>query len=422
MSHSNNMLIEDINFSKKGNKLVLSASVQFRGQMPEIMYFATDVENSHYIAADASPFLAAVLLPCMKTGEDIFVRGVVSQKLLDNTKKIMALVSNWNIGLQKTNIYVQFIQTEKVKTLGKHEGRTRSASFFSAGVDSFYTYLKHKGDISDFILVHGFDVPLANKAFFKEVKATVKKIATKQQVHPIFIETNLADIIERKLVWDFAHGGALAAVGLFLRKGIQTVYIAGAVKKNELFPYGTHPQLDKLWSTETTRFIHDGNEHNRLGKITSVIAKSEIALENVRVCTQNFKGKYNCSQCFKCLSTMIMLTCAGAQHDAKTFIWPIDLERIKNMYYDYSLSYNIQGESSLRVLRKQHSEPALQEAIAYSLEKSKHPKLKRVITKYVAHLDQTYLDRKIYQFIFKMNKNEDRSSLFKLVYKLGVLK
>ena len=416
------MLIEDIKLSKQGNKLVLSASVQFRGQLPEVMYFATDAENIHSIAVDASPFLAAVLLPCMKTGDDIFVRGIVSQKLLSNTKKIMELVSSWNIGLRKTNIYVEYLKTEKVKHLGKNPRKTRKASFFSAGVDSFYTYLKHQNDITDFILVHGFDVPLANKAFFKDVKATVKKIATKENVHPIFVETNLADIIERKLIWDFAHGGALAAVGLFLRKGIQTVYIAGAVKKNELFPYGTHPQLDKLWSTEITKFVHDGNEHSRLGKITSSIAKSELALDNIRVCTQNFKGKYNCSQCFKCLSTMIMITCAGAQNDAKTFNWPIDLQRVKNMFYDYSLAYNIQGEASLHYLRKQHAEPQLQEAIAYSLEKSKHPKLKRIISKYIAHLDQTYFDRKIYQFVFKLNQNEDRSNLFKLFYRLGVLK
>ena len=119
---------------------------------------------------------------------------------------------------------------------------------------------------------------------------------------------------------------------------------------------------------------------------------------------------------------MIMLTIAGAKNDAKTFGWPIDLQRVRNMYYDYSLMYNIQGEANLRALRKHHAEPALQAAIAESLEKSKHPKLKRVITRYIAYLDQTYFDRKIYQFIFKMNKNEDRSNLFKFFYRLGVLK
>jgi hypothetical protein len=415
------MLIEDIKLTKKGRKLVLSALVQFRGQLPEVMYFATDEENAHYITADASPFLAAVLLPCMKTGEDIFVRGVVSDKFFRNTRKIMELVSKWDIGLQKTNMYVEFVKTEKVKKFGRKARHARNASFFSAGVDSFYTYLKHP-DISDFILVHGFDVPLANKAFFKEVKSTVKKIANKTGVHPLFVETNVAVIIERKLVWDFAHGGALAAVGLFLRKQIQTIYIAGAVKKNELFPYGTHPKLDKLWSTETTKFVHDGNEHNRLGKITTSISKSELALDSLRVCTQNFKGTYNCSRCYKCLTTMIMLTCAGAQNDVKTFTRPLDLRLVRNMYYDYSLAYNKQGEMSLHFLRKQQKEPALQEAIAYSLEKSKHPKLKRIVTRYIAQIDQTYLDRRIYQFVFKMNKNEDRNNIFKLIYRLGILK
>lgn len=420
------MLIEDVKLSKEGKKLVLSASVQFRGQLPEVMYFATDVGNAHYVAADASPFLAAVLLPSMKTGEPVFVNGLVSQQLLSNTHKIMKLVAKWNVGLKEVPIYASRTERVTVKKFGKKQKRI--ASFFSAGVDSFYTYLKHpstssgSNSITDFILVHGFDVPLENKAFFKTVKATVAKIADEVHVHPIFVETNLADIVERKLIWDFAHGGALAAVALFLSKQLETIYIAGAVRKDELFPYGTHPELDKLWSTETTTFIHDGTEHNRLGKITEVIAKSELALNNIRVCTQNFKGKYNCSHCFKCLSTMIMLTCAGAQNEAKTFTWPVDLEHVRNMYYDYNFGYNTQGEANLKALREQNTANDLQEAIAYSLEKSKHPKLTRVLSKYIAYIDQTYLDRRIYQFIFKMNKNQDRSNLFKLFYRFGVLK
>ena len=420
------MLIQDIKLSKNGKKIVLSASVQFRGQNPETMYFATDVENKSYIASDASPFLAAVLLPSMKTGEPIFIKGIVSKKLLGNTQKIMKLVEGWHIGLQTVDIYAEYVESEKVKNFDKKPRMSRNASFFSAGVDSFYTYLKHNnktsGKITDFILVHGFDIPLENNTFFKQVKKSVQQIAEQENIRPLIVETNIADIIERKLLWDFAHGGALAAVALFLRKNIQTIYIAGAVSKKELFPYGTHPKLDKLWSTETTHFVHDGTEYNRLGKITQVISKSELALDNLRVCTQNFKGKYNCSKCYKCLTTMIMLTCAGADREAKTFAWPLNLQAVKNMYYDYSLFYNQQGESNLKLLRQQKRERALQEAIAYSLEKSKKPKITRIISKYIAAWDQNSNDRRLYQFVFKVSKSHDRNIIFKLFHQYGIIK
>ena len=392
------MQVNNISIHSESNNIIVSANVEFRNGKPEKMYFSTDQENQSLVSADYSPFLAAVLLPCMKTGEDITIEGSVSKKLLENTNKIMDLVESWNVGLKKVKI--QAGTALRIKPKGS---QTEIASFFSAGVDSFYTYLKHKNKtdkITNLILVHGFDIPLSNKSFFAETRQTVEKIAEEEKVKAVIVETNAGEIIEKKLIWDFAHGGALAAVGLFLGK-LDSIFIPAGLREDEIFPYGTHPDLDKLWSTENTTFVHDGTEHNRLGKIMNSVGKSDLALKYLRVCSQNIKGKYNCSRCYKCLQTMIELVCADSFDKAKTFD-KLDLNSVRKMYYDYALKYNLQGEANLAVLKQQNREPELQKAIEYSLEQSKKTKLTKKLYNSIAYLDRRYNNRRLYMSVIKL--------------------
>lgn len=383
------------------------------------MYFSTDLKNQPSISADYSPFLTAILLPCMKTGEDICIEGAVSKKLLENAEKIMDLIESWNIGLKKVKIQVSEIAPATAKNT-----KLETASFFSAGVDSFYTYLKHKtkqDKIKSFILVHGFDIPLTNKNLFSQTRQVVEKIAKEEKIKAVFVETNTGEIIEKYLIWDFAHGGALAAVGLFLGQEFKNIFIPAGLRKDEVFPYGTHPDLDKLWSTEKTEFIHDGTEYNRLGKILNVVSKSDLALRYLRVCSQNIKGKYNCSKCYKCLQTMIELVCANALYQAKTFD-KLDLKAVRNMYYDYKLNYNLQGEANLKILKKEKREFELQKTIEYSLDQSKKKRLNKKLFEAIASFDQRYNKRRLYKYVFTMNKNQDRNTLFKTLGKIGALK
>lgn len=409
------MKITNILLSKNEDYVILSADVVFDGSQPETMYFRTDKKNEKFIVPDASSFLAAVLLPCMKEKEDIFIEGSISKKLSENTNEIMKLVEKWNIGLDKV----------KISALEKKEDSTHPSSvacFFSAGVDSFYTYLKNRNDITHLLFVHGFDIPLENIALFADVREKLLEIAKIEKKELITIETNAAEILEKRLVWDFSHGGVLAAVGLLLRGGLKTVYISSAVRRDELFPYGTHPNLDKLWSSETLNFVHFGSEYNRLEKVVHSVSKSDLALSYLHVCAQNRKGKYNCSKCYKCLMTMIELICTGSFDRAKTFDHPIDLQAVRNMYYDYKLLYNLQGEANLKLLREQNREPELQRAIEESLEKSKSPSFAKKVSRLIAQFDQKYNDRRFYRFVFKINNSGDRNIFFKILSKGGFLK
>jgi hypothetical protein len=422
------MVISNKKLQKTKYLITFSAEVAFNGNKAEIIYFETDIKNQSIISADYSPFLAAVLLPCMKTGEDIVIEGPVSKQLLHNTEKIMKLVEGWNVGLKKVNIisHPGFVSgsnatTKKMLKQVQHD-KKRVGVFFSAGVDSFYSYLKNKRKITDLILVHGFDVPLQNILLFGTVEENVKSVAKEESKNLIIVKTNIAEIVEKYLVWDFAHGGALAAVGLFLSKELGEIYISGAVRRDKLFPYGTHPDLDKLWSTENQTLIHEGSEYCRLEKVMNKVGKSPLALRHLHVCTQNIKGKYNCSKCFKCMTTMIELVCADVLDKSSTFDRKIDLNSVRKMHYDYSLLYNILGEASFEELKKQNREPELQIAIAESLAKSKRMKLSKKIANAVGVWDQKYNKRRLYRWLFRTSKNQDRNLIFKFLLRIGVFK
>ena len=89
-----------------------------------------------YIHHDASPFAAALLLPSMKQGEDLVIEGSISAQLYRGMHAIMQEVLKWDIGLQPIKIEADALVADPPRP-------QRSASFFSGGVDSFYTYLKH---------------------------------------------------------------------------------------------------------------------------------------------------------------------------------------------------------------------------------------------------------------------------------------
>jgi hypothetical protein len=126
---------------------------------------------------------------------------------------IMQEVLTWDIGLQPIKIEADTLVADPPRP-------QKSASFFSGGVDSFYTYLKHKADpaeadrIGSFILVNGFDINRHNTRLWDRALENIKAIAEADQVELVVVRSNIQGLVEPILLWDYTHGGCLAAVGL----------------------------------------------------------------------------------------------------------------------------------------------------------------------------------------------------------------
>ena len=265
----------------------------------------------------------------------------------------------------------------------------RSASFFSGGVDSFYTYLKHTTDpiekdrIDSFLLVNGFDINQHNTQLWDRTLENIKSIAEADKVELIVVRSNIQGLVEPVLLWDYTHGGCLAAVGLFLRGAFHQIYIPSTHSVAEQIPWGSNLALDGHWSTERTTFIHDGTEATRIEKVIWQIARSPLALEHLRVCFANERGAYNCGKCDKCLRTMINLYVAGVLEKSSTFPHHIDPDLVAAIPTIPGEHGGIFHTENLRALQDKNLAPELQRAISTSMSNAVviKPSRKAVIRK-----------------------------------------
>ena len=182
---------------------------------------------------------------------------------------------------------------------------------FSLGVDSFYSCFFAEPSPDLLILAGGFDIPLARRDVLSAMCDSVAEVARATGRDWTMIETDLrAHRLFRKLPWDFSHGGAVAFLGHVLQDRIGTLLISSSYDNDHLGPYGSHPDLDPLWSSSRLNVLHIGHEVTRLGKLRRLVnhpqARSLIQ-RHLRVCWENPSTGGNCGYCHKCVMTRIGL-------------------------------------------------------------------------------------------------------------------
>jgi hypothetical protein len=411
------MLISNLIIEEKNDVTRISADIDdFR------LWF--HVPNLYKVSGSADAFLAAALLPAMKQGEEIDIdsKMTVSHRLLQNIHVLQEIFHSWNP--KELKIVAINAKGSPARTLN-----SGVVSFFSGGVDSTYTFLKRRNEISHFIFMHGFDffisktdelkfsrgdiidlgqfaqrlvLPrnpidafiknklspttlhalnlyessglnpsqlegglvndlntiLAGHSIYEKTRfGSVKlRLATKEMLDQKLSEVNTACLnkllledacsqeLSRNHTGDFStaikrntdfmqyydkilvpiehnhyafgyrynlsrnlsFGSCLASVALLL--GFASAYIPASYSYSQLFPLGSHPLTDPLWSNEGTEIIHDGCEAKRTDKL-AMISGCEPALKNLRVCFNDINN--NCGKCSKCLRTMTSLELMG---------------------------------------------------------------------------------------------------------------
>ena len=283
-------------------------------------------------ARNGDPFLAALLLPAMRVGERLHLDAPVSPKLLAAVPRLLETYAAFDPESARVPVEAA-ARTEPLPTDGKP---SRVGLFFSMGVDSSYSLLKnqrdHPGDgdtVTHLISLHGIDVDHDgwNEKFPPRILASLERVAreTGKTLTPVI--TNVRKVGARLAPWTMLHGGALASVALALGCGLRTVFVASSASYDAIYPWGTHPLLDPLWSTEELTVVHDGCEADLAAKMALVI-QSPLVMATLRVCP-GFGNGYNCGRCMKCMRTMIALLHTGALDRCQTLPHEIDAEALR---------------------------------------------------------------------------------------------
>jgi hypothetical protein len=109
------------------------------------------VPNNYPVSRAGDPFLAAALLPAMLKNEKLEINPSmpVSPKLLKNLQMLQEIHHCWN----PTFKIIPIIAT----TSPSGPLNAGTMSFFSGGVDSTYTFLKHLTELTHVVFIQGFD-------------------------------------------------------------------------------------------------------------------------------------------------------------------------------------------------------------------------------------------------------------------------
>jgi hypothetical protein len=349
----NSATIGEPSLTAENGRWTLSAEVCIGGAK-QVVWYRTAAGP---LACGPEPFLAAALLPTSRLGAPLRVHGAVSPRLLANLPTILGVFHSWDSGYHQIPVVAQ------AGTPGEPV-RPATACFFSGGVDSFYTLLKHQHDITTIIFIHGFDISLDRARLRELVSQKIQHVATSLGKTLIEVETNVKQLREPYVSWEDYHGAALASVALALAPHCNRIYVAASRSYGDLSPWGSHPIVDPLWSTDSVAIVHDGCEATRLEK-TQRIVESAVVRRTLRVCWESPNDEYNCGRCRKCLFAKARLRAIGALERVRTFDADLDLRALERLPLD---SPPVETTDLYRHVVRTGTDPALARALRHYLD------------------------------------------------------
>ena len=263
------------------------------------------------------------LLAAMRTGSILRVEGALSATFLQGVQQY---IRRFTASFPEFSVVE--VRPDSILHDQKVEPTGRCASFFSGGVDSFFTLLKGRGSISDIIYIHGFDVRLDDWPRRHAIDAMGVAVAQALGVRYVPVESNLGKVLQDFGEWPrHAHGLGLIAVARMLAGYIDEVRIPSSYSIHEQAPWGSWLETDPLLSDERLRIVHDACEARRMDKVKR-LATEPLVLKFLRVCWGREDGIYNCCRCEKCMRTMTSLAILGVLQDAEAFVLLLESRRV----------------------------------------------------------------------------------------------
>ena len=109
------------------------------------------------LSTSGNPWVACLLPLAVTIGEDLEIPLPVDRELFEGAKGLMRLWKSWYPKLSMVSV--------KAEVAPIADNPHEAMAFFSAGVDSYFTVLRHP--VKHFVNVLGFDMPLTKNRRFE---------------------------------------------------------------------------------------------------------------------------------------------------------------------------------------------------------------------------------------------------------------
>jgi hypothetical protein len=205
-------------------------------------------------------------------------------------------------------------------------------------------------------MLRGVDMQVENTGLWTEAYDASRRMAEHLGLELVTITTNVRFLgYHHGLGWSrHFQGAGLASVAHLLPHEVALVAASHAI--DELHPNGSHPLLDPLWSSATTRIEHHG-AMPRTAKLAA-FRDDPVIPATLRVCWHE-KG-LNCGACEKCVRTMVAMHLLGMP--MPTFPAGRDLSRLGVLAT--ARGGRVDYLRELVMLEREHPNPMIRRALA----------------------------------------------------------
>ena len=339
------MIISNLHKESLEKEIKLVADIESKSFGKDTIWFCVPKEYGSFLTENYNAILAALLYPAMCAGEDICIKGNVSEKLLFNIQNyLMSFIKTYTKKAKDIKIVVDGTITS-VDNKQNHIG-----TGYSGGVDSLSTIYDR------FVLEQRENYKLDTLLFLNtgshghyEDKNTEDKFYARynylKQTAPlpfIPINTNIHKFHKgpHELTVTFTNTAGILSLEQYFSK----YYISSSMSYNSFILYAKkglnycteryEAFLLPLLSTETLQFISDGYQYTRSQKIER-IANYELTTKTLNVCVnpEEHTAK-NCSRCHKCLRTLMAIDSLDKLNEFKN-VFNVDL------YKKYAFRYKV---------------------------------------------------------------------------------
>jgi hypothetical protein len=313
--------VSDIERTEHGDDVEWSALVTFSDHQRVVRFGGP----SELVGdADASPFLAATLLPAMAWQQDLHIDATVSPLLLARIDRLARMYALMDPTLRPPTVTV-------AATAVRPPASRAVAALFSRGVDSTYTAAVDRTEpgVLDELIYCSTLEPAHGTAVQDEELVLARQVAERIGLPLRAVWTDLRSFTDPMLGWSTMHGSGLGALALLVGQAYRHVVVATAYDIASLVPCGSMPMTDVLWSTEAMSLYHDDLDRSRQDKIDWLVQHRPDLLALLKVCYAQDRPD-NCGTCHKCLLTMSGLRAAGGLQAASSFPRELDLAALRS--------------------------------------------------------------------------------------------
>ena len=316
-----------------GNTYLISLIKNEVTNIEEEFYYSVPNEYGEYLCHDnADAFVVAMLIPALMSGQDIKIKAPISEMLFYKLENSLIFLLSKVFDRDIIKVFPDTIENFIFSP-------NAIATGFSGGVDSFTTVVQHTSETCPKSLrlthltlfnvgAYGNDEKKSQIAFENDA-IRAKKVSRIMSINLVLLNSNISKAYEVK---EITHGnspraamciisGVLSLQKLFKLYLIASSNTVDKIKLDQWYQSSYESLVAYFLSTPNNHIIIANSDINKVEKLKQ-ISGNKLVQNNIYVCASDIlnekskikleKGfKPNCSECFKCLNTMVVLDILG---------------------------------------------------------------------------------------------------------------